>query len=472
MLQAISLTIAILGCLMIFPALADFMAGNPDWIVFTVSASVNLFVGGAIWLAMRRHDPDMDRREIFIFVPTVWLLSSLASAMPFYLSGLDVSFTDAMFESVSGLTTTGSTVLSNLDSLPPGILLWRSLTQWIGGLGVVVMGMVLLPSMRSGGQQLFQLESSDKGEKPFARSHVFTERIAILYLAVTTLCAITYLLLGMDPFDAFNHAMTTVSTGGFSTSDLSMGLYGTTGMLLASTFFMAVGGLPFIFLIRLSAGRFEWDIQITYYLVIVLSAALLVLINMPEGAFDTPAHRVATALFNVTSIITTTGYASQDYLMWGPAAIAIFFFLTFAGGCAGSTAGGFKQFRFVVIHQIIVNRLRQTIRPHQMEQMKYGQRLLDPQIASSVVTFSFLYTGTFIVFALIYGLLGLEFDTAISASATALANVGPGITEAIGPAGNFAGLSDAIKQMLCFEMIVGRLEIMSVYVMLVPGFWR
>jgi len=472
LLQAISLTIAIIGAMMAFPALADFVAGHPDWTVFAVAAGLNLFAGGAVWLSVRRRDTELDRRHIFIFVPTVWLVSSLAAAMPFYLSNLGVSFTDAIFESVSGLTTTGSTVFSNLDSMPPGILLWRSLIQWIGGLGVVVMGMVLLPSMRSGGQQLFQLESSEKGDKPFARSRVFTERIALVYLLISLFCALTYMALGMTTFDAFNHAMTTVSTGGYSTSDYSMGLYGTTSMLFASSFFMFVGGLPFVFLIRLQAGEFRWDVQIGWYFAIILGAAAIVLATRTDATQDPVLHEIATALFSVTSIITTTGYASEDYLKWGPAAVSIFFFITFIGGCAGSTAGGFKQFRFVVVHQILVNRLQQTFRPHQMENMKYGKRRLDPSIAASVVTFSFLYTGTFIVFALVYGALGLDFETAISASATALANVGPGISQSIGPAGNFAGLSDPIKWMLCFEMIVGRLEIMSVYVMLMPSFWR
>ncbi|MEZ5879402.1 MAG: TrkH family potassium uptake protein [Nitratireductor sp.] len=472
MLQTIALIAALLGGLMLFPAVADFLAGNPDWQVFAVSAAAILFTGGLVYSAMRKLKAELELRQIFIFVPLIWFMACVIGAIPLFLSGLDLSLTDAFFESASGFTTTGSTVLTGLDHLPPGILLWRSMVQWIGGLGVVVMGLVLLPSMRSGGQQLFLLESSDRSEKPFAHARLFAERIAMVYLLLTLACAISYWMLGMSLFDAFNHAMTTVSTGGYSTSDGSMGSFGTTAILLTATVFMFLGGLPFIFLIRLAAGRFEKEVQIGYFIAMIAGAALAVLVTLVLAGEPASGKQIVHVLFNVVSIITTTGYASEDYLTWGPAAIAVFFFLTFVGGCSGSTSGGYKQFRFVIVRQVIADSLAKTFRPHQVSRLKYGDRILDSEVVTSVMIFSFLYGGTFIIFAIIYGVLGLDFETAISGSATAIANVGPGIGSIIGPAGNFSTLSDPIKWMLCFEMIVGRLEIMSVYVLLVPSFWK
>ena len=472
MLQTIALIAALLGGLMLFPAVADFLAGNPDWQVFAVSAAAILFTGGLVYSAMRKLKTELELRQIFIFVPLIWFMACVIGAIPLFLSGLNLSLTDAFFESASGFTTTGSTVLTGLDHLPPGILLWRSMVQWIGGLGVVVMGLVLLPSMRSGGQQLFLLESSDRSEKPFAHARLFAERIAMVYLLLTLACAISYWMLGMSLFDAFNHAMTTVSTGGYSTSDGSMGSFGTTAILLTATVFMFLGGLPFIFLIRLAAGRFEKEVQIGYFIAMIAGAALAVLVTLILAGEPASGKQIVHVLFNVVSIITTTGYASEDYLTWGPAAIAVFFFLTFVGGCSGSTSGGYKQFRFVIVRQVIADSLAKTFRPHQVSRLKYGDRILDSEVVTSVMIFSFLYGGTFIIFAIIYGVLGLDFETAISGSATAIANVGPGIGSIIGPAGNFSTLSDPIKWMLCFEMIVGRLEIMSVYVLLVPSFWK
>jgi trk system potassium uptake protein TrkH len=424
------------------------------------------------FLSGNRPDQHVSRRSVFAFVSVIWLLFSLAAALPFYLSGLKVSFADAFFESVSGLTTTGSTVLTGLDSMPPGILLWRSLTQWIGGLGIIVLGITILPFMRSGGQQLFSLESSDTADKPFPRAAQYTERIGLIYLLVTVACATTYMIFGMTPFEAINHAMTTVSTGGFSTSDASMGHFDTTPMLIASTLFMFVGGLPFLFLIRLSIGSVERDVQIKYYLATIVFATVLILSYRVSTGADADLRDFVTVAFNVVSVVTTTGYASENYLLWGPAAVTIIFVITFFGGCAGSTAGGFKQFRFVILHQAVMDYLGSAFRPHRVISRKYGARRIDDQISSSVLVFSFLYAMTFLFCACIFSMFGLDLETAASASATAIANVGPGIGNTIGPAGNFATMPDPVKWLLSAEMLIGRLEIMCVYALLLPAFWR
>lgn len=472
MFQAIPILLGCLSVLLLFPAAIDFFMGNLEWEAFLVSSILILFISALSLAVTGRPEATTSRRDVFIFVPLVWLLFSLASALPFMLTELHLSVTDAVFESVSGLTTTGATILTGLDSMPYGILLWRSMTQWVGGLGIVVLGISLLPFLKSGGQQLFALESSDKSEKPFPQAKQYAERIILVYLILSVACATAYLAMGMTPFEAINHAMTTVSTGGFSTSDGSMGHFDTTGMLAVSSVFMFIGGLPFVFLITLFAGKVTQDIQIRYYVLIVLGIfAVLVLYRLSMGS-KLGLHLLAAVMFNVISVITTTGFASEDYTLWGPLAVTMFFFLTFVGGCSGSTAGGFKQFRIVVIGALIRESISRLLHPNQVVMLKYGERRITSQIVSSVATFSFLYTITFIGCAIIYALFGLDFDTAISASATAIANVGPGVGGIIGPAGNFTTLPDAVKWILSLEMIIGRLEIMSIFALLLPSFWR
>jgi trk system potassium uptake protein TrkH len=471
-IQAVSVLLAILGAAMLLPAIVDFVAGNPDWQAFLASSLFVLFFSSLFFISGNRPDQRVSRRSVFAFVSVIWLLFSLAAALPFYFSGLNVSFVDAFFESVSGLTTTGSTVLTGLDGMPPGILLWRSLTQWIGGLGIIVLGITILPFMRSGGQQLFSLESSDTSDKPFPRAAQYTERIGLIYLLVTIACATAYMIFGMTPFEAINHAMTTVSTGGYSTSDSSMGHFGTIPMLAASTVFMFIGGLPFLFLIRLSIGAFERDIQINYYVATILFATILILGCRVLNGASPDLGDLVVVMFNVVSVVTTTGYASEDYLLWGSAAVMIFFIITFVGACAGSTAGGIKQFRFVILHRAVSEYLGSAFRPHRVISKKYGTRRIDDQISSSVLVFSFLYAMTFLFCACVFSMFGLDLETAASASATALANVGPGIGNMIGPAGNFATLPDTVKWILSAEMLIGRLEIMCVYALLLPAFWR
>ncbi len=472
MIQTLSVLLGILGASMLVPCMVDFAVGNPDWRVFLASSLAVMLLSSLVFLAARRQTPHISRRSVFLFVTLVWVLFSIASALPFFFSGLDLSFTDAFFEAASGLTTTGSTILTGLDAMPPGILLWRSITQWIGGLGIVVLGISMLPFMRSGGQQMFSLESSDTADKPFPKTEQYAERILLIYVALTLSCTVAYRLLGMTGFEAINHAMTTVSTGGFSTSDGSMGHFATTGMLLASSIFMFIGGVPFLFLIRITTGSWQNDIQIRYYVGVILFATVAIVIYRAGFHAEADLHDLAPVLFNVVSVVTTTGFASEDYLLWGPAAVGLFFIITFVGGCAGSTAGGFKQFRFVILHQVVNETLSRLMKPNWIVIPRYGERRIEDEVSTSVMIFSFLYAITFIFCALVYSLLGMDFATATSASATALANVGPGIGGVIGPAGNFAGLPDIAKWMLAGEMIIGRLEIMCVFALFMPAFWR
>lgn len=472
-LPGIAVLWIMMGLAMTVPALADWAVREQGFVDFLAIAALVTASGSLTFVATRGQARRWGRREGIFFVNVAWLSMSLAGALPLYFSSLDISFTDAFFESASGLTTTGSTVLTGLDDLEPGILLWRSMLQWFGGIGFVVLATFLLPVIGSGGQQLFTLESSDTAEKPFARFQQYAARIGALYLAVTAACFASYLVLGMSPFDAINHALTTISTGGYSTSDSSMGKFESEAILWVSSFFMLLGSLPFIYLIQLLfLGRHRYDPQIGYYLVTlaVFIATLIAVIewNEVESTFDS----VVTSVFHVLSVVTTTGYAAEDYQLWHSSVFAVFFLMTFLGGCSGSTSGGFKAYRIVVVLQMIRQHIRRVTYPHDSRSAMYGRRRLEAGDTSAAMTFAFLYLATFAVVAVLLQAHGLDFVTSASAAATAIANVGPGLGEVIGPAGNFQPLPDTAKWLLVFAMIAGRLEMLVVYVLALGAFWR
>ncbi|WP_417667827.1 TrkH family potassium uptake protein [Roseibium sp.] len=462
----------IIAAFMIFPAGADLIANNPDWIVFTVSALILGTVGTLTNVAFSGLPADLRRREAFLFVNIAWVTFCLAGALPLYASGLDLSFTDAFFESASGLTTTGSTILTGLDQLPPGILLWRSLLQWIGGIGIVVIGIWLLPGLRVGGSQLFALESSETANKPYGRIEPFLVRLLTLYGALTAACTLLYILCGMSLFQAINHALTTVSTGGYSTSDSSFGQFGGTAVYWVSIVFMLASSVPFLFLIRKIEGKPADDRQqIVMLLGVVGFASFAIFLSQRWVQHDTPFHLFTVSVFHVVSVITTTGYAAADYLEWGALVISLFFLLTFFGACSGSTSGGFKMFRLVLLLSYIRVLLRRMVHPHRVLAPHYDGRPIGSAVIEGVLVFAILYAGTFALFGLAYACLGMDILTAFSGSITALANVGPGVGAIIGPSGTFQTVPDAAKWLLAAEMILGRLEIIAGLVVMTPDFW-
>lgn len=463
----------LISLLMTFPAIADAFAAHADWQVFLVSGLVLGTLGSLIALAFRGEKPPTGFREAIVFVTAAWFAFSIAGAIPFYAGNLGIGFTDAFFEAASGLTTTGSTVLTGLDDFPPGILLWRALLQWIGGIGVIALGIWLLPGLRVGGSQLFALESSEKTTRPYGRIAPFVYRLLVLYGGLTLSCMILYLACGMSFFNAVIHTMTTVSTGGFSTSDQSFGQFQGSAVYWVATVFMLLSSLPFLYLIRsLERRRFKADIQVQLLLCFVTAASLGVFFFERYIVHDTPFHMFTLAVFNVVSVITTTGYAANDYLRFGPAVIAIFFVLTFVGGCSGSTSGGFKMFRIAILIAYVRALLRRMVRPHRVAVPRYQGQAVSGNVLEGVLVFAVLYAGSFAAFSLIYMMLGLDLETALSASVTALANVGPGVGNIIGPSGTFQSLPDAAKWSLAVEMILGRLEILGGILLLSPDFWR
>jgi len=414
-------------------------------------------------------------RQLYLLTVSSWVTIGIFCAIPFMLSDIHLSVADAIFESVSGITTTGSTVLTGLDTLPTSILLWRALLQWLGGIGIVVMVVAILPHLRVGGMRLFRSEASDKSEKFTARSGEVAKSIGVIYLGLSIACALAYALAGMDVFNAIYHAMTTISTGGFSTSDLSMRQFANPDVIWVSSLFMFLAGLPFVLMAQFARGRrqplFE-DQQVRGYVVFVLIAAAAIT-SWLAISYEMPlADALRIATFSSLSIITTTGYASIDYNLWGGLAVGAFFFMTFTGACAGSTAGGIKIFRFQIASLMLHNQVNAMIHPHGTFPTLYNHKPISDDIVTSVIAFSFVFSGTVAIMAVALSLTGLDLTTSLSGAATAVANVGPGLGDIIGPVGDFGSLSDAAKWILIVGMLMGRLEILTVLVLFTGAFWR
>tara|TARA_R110002020_G_scaffold34066_8_gene103459 strand:+ start:12847 stop:14259 length:1413 start_codon:yes stop_codon:yes gene_type:complete len=464
-----------LSAAMLVPAMVDFYSGNPDWQVFAVAS----FAVGAICLASsaanRGANAPFSRRLGFLVVNLLWITLSVTGAIPFYLASLGLDMADALFESVSAVTTTGATVISGLDAAPPGLLLWRSILQWFGGIGIVAMGLLVLPFLKVGGFTVFKIESSDTSEKPFARFAVFVRAFFAIYIGLTVICAILYRVLGMSDFDAVNHAMTTLATGGFSTHDASFGAFQSPALIWTGTIFMAIAGLPFSVLILFAVrGRLDAlrDPQIFAYGGLLLILSIIIALSLRLSQDESFGMALTHSAFNVVSIVTTTGFASTDYTLWGPLAVTILFMATFLGGCSGSTSGGIKAYRLVIIASSIRSGLMRLIYPNSVRPVRYGSVAVEPDMQRTVFLFVCAYVGIWALGSIALAATGLDVETAISGSITALANVGPGIGSVIGPAGNFAPLGDPAKLILIFLMLLGRLEILAVLVLLMPAFWR
>jgi trk system potassium uptake protein TrkH len=460
---------------MLVPAAVDLYFGNSDWQVFAFSA---FFTGGlalAVALATQGRPPPISSRFGFLVVNLLWLTTSAIGAVPLIASSLDLSLADAIFETVSGITTTGGTVIVGLDNLPPGILIWRSILQWMGGLGVIALGLFVLPFLNVGGVSYFKIESSDIADRPFERFSTYSVSLITIYTTMTLICGLCYAAAGMSGFNAVNHALTTISTAGFSTHDASMGQYADNlAILWIGTIFMFIGALPFSIVILLAvAGRLDAlrDPQIrvyaSYLVVFVIAVAVYVRVSTGIPFFEALTH----AAFNFTSIITTTGFASADYSTWGPFVVGCAFVATFLGGCSGSTSGGVKAYRFLILFELLVNGLRRFVYPSTVLTVRYGDRPVDDAMQRAVVLFISSFVVIWLIITMLLAATGLDLVTALSGALTCLTNVGPGLGDVIGPAGNFSTLPDAAKWILALAMLLGRLEILAVLVIFTPVFW-
>ncbi|MDW4499867.1 TrkH family potassium uptake protein [Sulfitobacter sp. D35] len=471
----IGLLVAVLGLAMILPLLLDIAGDRNNWSVFARSALITILSGSLIALSCSNGVKEgLSIQQTFLLTVTVWIALPLFGAIPFMLGATESRFVDAFFEAMSGLTTTGSTVLEGLDELPRGILLWRGILQWLGGIGIIVVAMVFLPELRVGGMQIFKSEAFDTMGKILPRAGQIASQISTIYIALTMICVLTYITLGMSTFDATVHALTTISTGGFSNYDASFGTF-SGRMEYAASVFMILAALPFVRYVQLINGHARpiWrDTQVHAFLgtiAVLVFVMALVLTNIFPHHWE---QAVRESLFNITSIMTGTGYASVDYMGWGPFLISLFFFAGLIGGCAGSTACSIKIFRYQLLFASIRMQVRKIRSPNGVFVPRFNRRPITEDVLSSVMSFFMFFVLTLGLVAVALSLTGLDFITSISGAATALANVGPGLGDQIGPAGNFAGLNDTAKWILAFTMLVGRLEVMAVYVIFTVRFWR
>jgi len=464
-----------LAVTMVVPAVFDLLAGHADWQVFLVSAGVTLFVGVATALTCRTGGIRLNVRQAFVMTTLSWLVLTFFAALPLHFCELEMSFTDAFFEAMSGLTTTGSTVITGLDRAPPGILIWRAILQWLGGIGIIVMAIAILPLLRVGGMQLFRMESSDQSEKALPRAAQIASAIGGIYALLTGIWAIGYWLAGMTGLEAVVHAMTTIATGGFSSSDASIGHFGSAAVEYWAAAGMIVGALPFLVYLKTLQGdwsalvsdtQVQWFLSVVVMLIIAVTGWLWLQNNVPLQ----DAARLATV--NLISIITGTGYATDDYGLWGSFALPVFFFIMFIGGCAGSTTCGIKVFRFQVLYASARTQVHHLLQPHGVFIPYYNRRPISDEVITSVLSFFFMWFLAFSLLALGLGSLGLDFLTAFSSAATAIANVGPALGPIAGPAGTFQQMPDAAKWLLSGGMLLGRLELFTVIVLFTRSFWR
>lgn len=467
--------LVVLAVAMLAPMIVDIAAGNPDWVVFGTSSGLTLFFGVSLMLMNRTGHVSLTLRQTFLLTTLSWLLTAAFSALPYLFTHRSLDPTDAFFEAMSGLTTTGSTVIIGLADLPPGLLLWRSLTQWLGGIGIIAMGIAIFPFLRVGGMQLFRSESSDRSDKVVPRAADLALGIGWIYLTLTLMCVIALRFSGMSMFDAVCHALTAVSTGGFSTQDSSIAYWRNPAVEWVLVLFMLAGGLPFvryISFIRGEFGAFWKDSQVRRFLLLVVIITLALGTWVSETLEMPWPDAIRTAAFNLVSVMTTTGYASTDYSAWGALAVAVFFLVTLLGACTGSTAGGIKMFRFEVLLLVLKAQLMRLYSPHRVMPLTYNGKPVDTDIMLSVMSFGFLFVALMLLFTVALAAIGLDFVTALSGAATALANVGPGLGPIIGPVGNFATLPDSAKWILALAMLLGRLEFFTVLVLFNPNFWR
>ena len=464
----------ILGLSMIIPILIQLIYNEMD-AGFIGSGIITIIFGMLFFLSNLNHNKKINLQQAFLLTSLSWLSIAIFGSLPFVFSEVNLSFTDAFFESMSGITTTGSTIITNLNDTPKGILLWRAMLQWLGGIGIIVMAITLMPVMNVGGMQLFKISSNDTTEKILPKTKEISLRLIIIYLFLTLICSFIYKLCGMNLFDSFTHSMTTIATGGFSNYNESIGYFDNVYIEITSIVFILTGSIPFIIYLKFVSGDkkiFFSDTQIKSFLKIIFFSILILFIYLGLKNRSFSEISLISVSFNVISILTGTGYVTENFSNWGNFPLVFFLVLMFIGGCAGSTTCGIKIFRVQILFQFFSNQIKKIIYPHGIFNLTYQKQNIDDKFMSSVISFIYLYIIIFFIVTALLSLTGLDFVTSISAAATSISNVGPGLGETIGPNGNFSNLSDYSKWILSLTMILGRLELFAILVLFLPSFWR
>ena len=464
----------ILGLSMIIPILVQLIYNETD-AGFIGSGIITIIFGMLFFLSNLNHNKKINLQQAFLLTSLSWLSIAIFGSLPFVFSEINLSFTDAFFESMSGITTTGSTIITNLNGTPKGILLWRAMLQWLGGIGIIVMAITLMPIMNVGGMQLFKISSNDTNEKILPKTKEISLRLIIIYLFLTLICSFIYKLCGMNLFDSFTHSMTTIATGGFSNYNESIGHFDNVYIEITSIVFILTGSIPFIIYLKFISGDkkiFFSDVQIKSFIKIIFFSILILFIYLGLKNRSFSEISLMSISFNVISILTGTGYVTENFSNWGNFPLVFFLVLMFIGGCAGSTTCGIKIFRVQILFQFFSNQIKKIIYPHGIFNLTYQKQNIDDKFMSSVISFIYLYIIIFFIVTALLSLTGLDFVTSISAAATSISNVGPGLGEMIGPNGNFSNLSDYSKWILSLTMILGRLELFAILVLFLPSFWR
>ena len=467
--------ICAIGFLLLIPLITEIIYQSESWQSYAVPILLYLIVGGSLVITNRNVELKISIKEAFIITVLSWILLAFLCAIPFIYTQTDLGVVDALFESMSGITTTGATILNNLDQLPKGILIWRALLQWMGGIGIVVIALVILPFLRIGGMQLFHLEGDDPYDKFLPKISSVVKKIVIVYAFLTALLFILYYLNDMTLFDAIAHSLTTISTGGFSTHNESFAYFQSNTILNIAIIFMILGSIPFLILAQISFKNLTSifkDHQIRLFISIPIVAIILIFYFASPYVDGNYFQQLTTISFNTISIISGTGYVSSNFEQWGNYASVLFLLLMFIGGCAGSTTGGLKVFRFQILFKYIHLHLKKMLQPHVVLKAQFNGKKVPESTYESVMTFFFVYIITFASSALLLSFSGLDFLTCISAAASAISNVGPGLGEIIGPEGNYSNLSDYSKVILLITMFLGRLEMLTIFVLLLPSFWK
>jgi len=472
----------VIGNLLVFfsiysfiPGIIDYYSEGTDWVVFFVISIICLFTGLNVSFVFKKKDHDVDILSAFLLTLISWVLLTLISSIPFYLGTTNLSFINSFFESMSGLTTTGATVINDLDNTSKSILIWRSMLQWLGGVGIIVIAIALFPILKIGGMQLFQSEFSSKEEKVLPRTKTIAAGIGVVYILLTILCSFSLFLTGLNLFDSIAHGMTIVATGGFSTKDMSIGFFDSIYTEIIVMVFMVIASIPFIYLFQTMRGKFS-DLlkssQVQFFLFLILISTIIVSFWLKKYYEVDFLQALRISAFATISISTGSGFSTYDFSIWGSFTTLLFLFLMLIGGCSGSSSCGLKIFRVQILIKSSFTLIKKIIQPRGVFLPSYNSREISEEILTSVTGYFFLYIFIFGFLSLLIAFDGQDILTALSGAAATLANVGPGLNEAIGPSGNYAEISDTTKLFMCLGMLVGRLELFPILILLSPQLWK
>ncbi len=475
------IVIKILGSLLLIESVFLFISGIVSLLYgetacqsIFITALITTIVGGLSWFLNKNAPAEIKKRDGYLIVGLVWVIFSLFGALPFVIDGVIPSYTDAFFETMSGFTTTGASILNDIESMPKGLLFWRSLTQWMGGMGMIVMSLAILPILGIGGMELFVAEvPGPTADKIHPRVRATAKRLWGIYIIFTGLEVILLLAGGMNLFDSINHAFTTMATGGYSTKQSSI-IEASPYIQYVIAIFMIIAGTNFTlwyWAYKLKIKKMFFNEEFKTYLSIILAFTLLLTLIIFSRSSIHFELAFRNALFQVASIITTTGYVSDDYLQWGAAGIGLIFTLMFIGGSSGSTGGGIKVVRIMILLKNSYLEFKRLLHPNAIIPVRLNHKAVDQRIVTNVLAFAFFYLLIFSVGSVIMTMLGLDLNSAMGGVISCLGNIGPGMGS-LGPMDNFANVHDAGKWVLSFLMLLGRLELFTIMIILTPLFWK